>query len=153
MKNVSLFLTLLLCLMSALPGHAEPKNVTDFNSLVDKYFDFYFSFHPSEATAEGFHQYDQKLEDYSAAAHAQQIRGLKEYLSKFEAVDGSKLPPYTAGDREWIISSIHAGLLELEDIQMWKKDPDGYTSGVTNSIFVIMKRNYAAPEERLRAAI
>jgi len=153
MKNASLLLSLLLCLTSVLPGHAETKNVTDFNTLVDKYFDFYFSYHPSEATAEGFHQYDRKLEDYSAAAHAQQIRGLKEYLSKFEAIDGSKLPPYTQADREWIISSIHAGLLELQDIQMWKKDPDGYTGGMTNSIFVIMKRNYAAPEERLRAAI
>src|SRR5207237_4520050 len=47
----------------------------------------------------------------------------------------------------------HGALLELEDIQMWKKDPDRYTGGVTNSIFVIMKRNYAAPEQRLRAAI
>src|SRR6266550_1937113 len=131
MKNALLLLSLLLCLTSVLPGHAETKNVTDFNTLVDKYFDFYFSFHPSEATAEGFHQYDSKL----------------------EAIDGSKLPPYTQADREWIISSIHGGLLELEDIQMWKKDPDGYTGGVTNSIFVIMKRNYAAPEERLRAAI
>jgi uncharacterized protein (DUF885 family) len=127
--------------------------MTDFNTLVDKYFEFYFSFRPTEGTAEGFHQYDRKLEDYSAAAHAQQIRGLKEYLGKFEAFDGSNLPPYTQGDREWIISSIHAALLELEDIQMWKKDPDSYTGGVTNSIFVIMKRNYAAPEERLRAAI
>ena len=153
MKNASLFLTLLLCLTSVPSVCAETKSVTDFTTLVDKYFDFYFSFHPSEATAEGFHQYDRKLEDYSAAAHAQQIRGLKEYLGKFEDIDGSKLPPYTQGDREWIISSIHAALLELEDIQMWKKDPDGYTGGVTNSIFVIMKRNYAAPEERLRAAI
>ncbi len=153
MKNASLFLTLLLCLTSVPSVCAETKSVTDFTTLVDKYFDFYFSFHPSEATAEGFHQYDRKLEDYSAAAHAQQIRGLKKYLGKFEDIDGSKLPPYTQGDREWIISSIHAALLELEDIQMWKKDPDGYTGGVTNSIFVIMKRNYAAPEERLRAAI
>lgn len=131
----------------------ETKPVADFNALVDKYFDFYFSFHPSEATGAGFHQYDNKLEDYSAAAHAQQIRGLKDYLSKFEAIDGSRLPPYTQGDREWIISSIHSGLLELEDIQMWKKDPDSYTGGITNSIFLIMKRNYAPPEDRLRSAI
>src|SRR6185437_14496678 len=153
MKNITLVLTLLVSLISSLPICAETKSVADFNTLVDKYFDFYLSFHPSEATAEGFHQYDRKLEDYSAAAHAQQIRGLKDYLGKFESSDGSKLPAYTQGDREWIISSIHAGLLELEDIQMWKKDPDSYTGGVTNSIFVIMKRNYAAPEERLRAAI
>src|SRR5437773_170894 len=72
MKNASLLFSLLLCLTSVLPGHAETKNVTDFNTLVDKYFDFYFSFHPSEATAEGFHQYERKLEDYSAAAYARQ---------------------------------------------------------------------------------
>jgi uncharacterized protein (DUF885 family) len=153
MKSIASFLTVFLGLISLSPLLAEGQSVNDFNTLVDKYFDFYFSFHPSEATAEGFHQYDRKLEDYSAGARARQIRGLKEYLDKFGAFDGSKLPPYTQGDHEWIISSIHAQLLELEDIQMWKKDPDSYTSGVTSSIFVIMKRNYAPPEERLRAAI
>jgi len=153
MKSIAFFLTVFLGLISLSPLLADGQSVNDFNTLVDKYFDFYFSFHPSEATAEGFHQYDRKLEDYSAGARARQIRGLKEYLDKFGAFDGSKLPPYTQGDHEWIISSIHAQLLELEDIQMWKKDPDSYTSGVTSSIFVIMKRNYAPPEERLRAAI
>ena len=97
MKNVSLFVALLLSFACALPMTAETKPVADFNALVDKYFDFYFSFHPSEATGAGFHQYDNKLEDYSAAAHAQQIRGLKDYLSKFEAIDGSKLPPIHSG--------------------------------------------------------
>jgi uncharacterized protein (DUF885 family) len=153
MKNTRFFLAMLLCFLSVLPLCAEPQSVTEFNALVDKYFDFYFSFHPTEATSQGFHQYDQKLEDYSAAAHAQQIHGLKEYLTRFEAIDSTKLPLDTAADRDWIISSIHSGLLELEDIQMWKKDPDSYTGGVTNSIFVIMKRNYAPAEERLRAAI
>ncbi len=153
MKNISWFVVLLLSFACALPLTAETKTVAEFNAVVDKYFDFYFSFHPSEATGAGFHQYDNKLEDYSAASHAQQIRGLKDYLSKFEAIDASKLPPYTQGDREWIISSIHSGLLELEDIQMWKKDPDSYTGGITNSIFLIMKRNYAPPEQRLRSAI
>jgi uncharacterized protein (DUF885 family) len=153
MKNTIFFLSLLLCLASVLPGRAETQSLSDFNALVDNYFDFYFSFHPSEATGAGFHQYDTKLEDYSAAAHAQQIRGLKEFLRNFEAIDGSKLPPYTEGDRKWIISSIHSELLELEDIQMWKKDPDSYTGGVTSSIFLIIKRNYAPAEDRLRSAI
>ena len=153
MKNTTLFLSLLLGLFSVLPVCAETQTVADFNLLVDKYFDFYFSFRPTDATAAGFHQYDQKLEDYSASAQAQQIRGLKEFLGKLEAVDGVEVTADTAADREWIISSIHSGLLELENIQMWKKDPDRYTGAVTNSIFVIMKRNYASPEERLRSAI
>ena len=153
MKNPTFFLTLLLCLTSALPAHAETQTLTDFNALVDKYFDFYFSFHPTDGTAAGFHQYDQKLEDYSAAAQQQQISGLKEFLGKFQAVDNSKLSADTAADRDWVISSIHSELLELENIQMWKKDPDHYSGAVTNSIFVIMKRSYASPEDRLRAAV
>jgi uncharacterized protein (DUF885 family) len=153
MKKPTFFVALLLCLASVLPVHAETQTVTEFNALVDRYFDFYFSFRPTDATADGFHQYDQKLEDYSATGREQEIRGLKDFLGKLEAIDGTKLPADTAADRDWLISSIHSGLLELEAIQMWRKDPDSYTSGVTNSIFVIMKRNYAPVEERLRSAI
>ncbi len=146
MKNTTLFLSLLLGLFAVLPVQAETQTVTDFNLLVDKYFDFHFSFHPTDGTSAGFHQYDQKLEDYSASAQAQQIHGLKDFLGKFQAVDASKLPADTAADLNWIISSVHSELLELENIQMWKKDPDHYSGAVTNSIFVIMKRNYAPPE-------
>jgi uncharacterized protein (DUF885 family) len=128
-------------------------SVADLNALVDRYFDFYFPLHPTEATATGFHQYDGQLEDYSAAARERQARGLKDFLARFSAVDRSKLPADTAADLDWIISSLNSGLLELNDIQMWRKDPDSYSGGVTNSIFLIMKRNYAPPEQRLRSVI
>jgi uncharacterized protein (DUF885 family) len=149
-------LTLLLSVTSSQSAQKQPVSnqpVSQFNALVDRYFDFYFSFHPSEATAAGFHQYDQKLENYSSAAQQDEARGLKDFLNQFQAVDSAKLPADTAADREWIMSSIHALLLEIENVQMWRKDPDHYTSGVTNSIFMIMKRNYAPAEDRLRSAI
>jgi len=146
-------LLFLLFFASSAPSAMPADTTNDFNQLVDKYFHFYFSFHPTEATAAGFHQYDPKLEDYSAGSQEQQIRELRDFLAGFEAIDDSKLPADTAADRDWITSSIHSELLELENIQMWRKDPDRYTSGVTNSIFVIMKRNYAQPDERLRSVI
>ncbi|HZR66203.1 MAG TPA: DUF885 domain-containing protein [Terriglobales bacterium] len=154
MKKTAAFLTCLFWLFS-IPnaGSADTQAVTNFNALVDRYFDFYFSFHPTEGTAAGFHQYDQKLEDFSAAALGKEVAGLKEFLGKFEGVDGATLPADIAADREWVISSIHSNLLELENIQMWRKDPDHYSGGVTNSIFSLMKRNYAPPEERLRSVI
>jgi uncharacterized protein (DUF885 family) len=144
-----LFLVCSVCSMRA----AEIKPVADFNALVDQYFDFYFPLHPSDATAAGFHQYDRQLENYSASGRDQQARGLQEFLVKFSAVDRSKLSPDTSADLDWIISSIHSELLELQDIQMWKKDPGIYSGGVTNSIFLIMKRNFAPAEERLRSLI
>jgi uncharacterized protein (DUF885 family) len=134
---------------SAATGRATAR----FNALVDQYFDFDFHNHPTEATAAGFHQYDRQLEDYSAAAQEREVFGLKKLLNKLGEVDRSDLPPDTAGDLDWLLSVIHARLLELEDIQMWRKDPDSYTTGVTNSIFLIMKRNYAPPDERLRSVI
>jgi uncharacterized protein (DUF885 family) len=132
---------------------AATDPAADFNTLVDKYFDFYFDSHTAEATQDGFHQYDSKLEDYSAAGRTQEIAGMKEYLGKFEVLDRSKLPPDTAADVDWMISSIHSQLLELETIQMWRKDPDAYTSSVTDSIFSLMKRNFAPPEQRLQSVI
>jgi uncharacterized protein (DUF885 family) len=152
MKNIILPVVLLLA-SSVFAQSGSAQSVKGFNVLVDKYFDFSFSFHPTDATASGFHQYDSKLENYSAESVQKETQGLKAQLAKFEAFDASRLPAATAADRDWIISSIHSDLLELESVQMWKKDPDHYSGGVTNSIFVIMKRNYATPETRLRSVI
>jgi uncharacterized protein (DUF885 family) len=153
MKKLGRSICLLLCVCSVLPAYSATQAVSTFNSLVDKFFDSYFSFRPTEGTAAGFHQYDRKLEDYSAASTEKQVQGLKGFLAKFEAVDAAKLPADTAADREWVIASIRSELLELENIQMWRKDPDHYSGGVTNSIFVIMKRTYAPADERLRSVI
>jgi uncharacterized protein (DUF885 family) len=142
---------LVICSSAAAFAAADPS--ADFNTLVDKYFDFYFQNNPAEATQDGFHQYDAKLEDFSAAGRTQEISGLKDYLAQFEKLDRSVLPPDTAADLDWMISSIHAQLLELENVQEWRKDPDSYTSAVTESIFALMKRNFAPPEDRLRSVI
>src|SRR6202142_3202621 len=142
---------LVICSSAAAFAAADPS--ADFNTLVDNYFDFYFQNNPAEATQDGFHQYDAKLEDFSAAGRTQEISGLKNYLAQFEKLDRSVLPPHTAADLDWMISSIHAQLLELENVQSWRKDPDSYTSGVTESIFALMKRNFAPPEDRLRSVI
>jgi uncharacterized protein (DUF885 family) len=149
----TILLCFLLCAVAVPSARPNSQPIADFNTLVDKYFDFYFSLHPSEGTAAGLHQYDAQLEDYSAQVQQRQIQGLKNFLAKFEAIDASKLPAHTAADRDWIISSIHSDLLELENIQMWRKDPDNYSGRADNSVFVIMKRKYAPAEERLRAVI
>jgi len=52
-----------------------------------------------------------------------------------------------------VTSAIDSRLLELQTIQMWRKDPDVYTSGVSYGVFLIMRRNFAPPAERLRSVI
>jgi uncharacterized protein (DUF885 family) len=125
----------------------------NFDQLVDEYFDFHFQFHPTDATSNGFHQYDHKLEDYSANAVEREIAGLNQFKRKFERLSTSSLTQDSIADKDLLISSINGRLLELNDIQMWRKNPDSYSSNLSYSIFLIMVRNFAPPEDRLRAVI
>ena len=139
--------------LSALAQTAPAALNPEFDRLVDEFFAFRFQFHPTEATLDGFHQYDDKLDDFSKASREAEIAGLRRYLARFQAVDASKLPDISAGDKAFIEANIQARLLDLEGTQAWRKDPDVYTSTATYAIFLIMKRNFAPQEDRLRSLI
>lgn len=115
--------------------------------LYDKFFDeYYFPFNPTGATSAGIHKYDDKLEDYSRAGIARRTAELKKFESEF-----ARLPE--TPDRDLVLNSIRAALLELETVRGWEKNPDNYSSGITNSAFVIMSRTFAPPEARLKSLI
>jgi uncharacterized protein (DUF885 family) len=130
-----------------------PQTQAAFNTLVDNYFDFYFQFQPTQATQAGIHQYDSKLEDFSRSAVEAEIAGLEKFQKRFGGIQRNELSKDSAGDLEILTSVIRARLLELQSIQMWRKNPDLYTSDLSDSIFVIMRRNFAPPEERLRSLV
>ena len=128
--------------------------IQTFAFLSDQYFsDVYFHFSPTAGTSVGYHQYDTQLEDYSAANIQQEITALHDYEKKIAAIDPTALDASIAADREILLSSIRSQLLPLEVIRPWEKNPDNYSSGVTNSIFVIMERPYANEDARLRSAV
>jgi len=136
------------------PNRAAAQNAdATLNQLIDQYFDFYFRTHPTAATAAGFHQYDDKLEDFSRQAVDAEISGLKDLQARFERSPSSGLSADALVDRDLVTAAIKAQLLELENIQMWRKDPDQYTSNASYSVFLIMKRNFAPLDKRLRSLI
>jgi uncharacterized protein (DUF885 family) len=125
-----------------------------FNYLAGQFFsEVYFKFSPTAGTAAGLHQYDAKLEDYSAAGVAAEVAALHEFEKKVEAIDPSALDAPAAADREILLNNIKSELLTLEVIRGWEKNPDDYSSGITNSAFVIMERSYASADTRLRALV
>jgi uncharacterized protein (DUF885 family) len=128
--------------------------VQTFNYLADQYFsDVYFHFTPTNGTAAGLHQYDDKLEDYSAASIQKEVAALHVYEKKVEAIDPSTLDASVAGDRAILLNSIRSTLLTLEVIRPWEKNPDNYSSGITASAFVIMERPYASADTRLKSLV
>ena len=134
-------------------GAPSPQTEAAFTHLVDRYFDFYFQASPTAATQAGFHQYDSRLEDFSHSAMEAELAGLTKFRKQFSGIQRSELPEQSAGDLDVVTSAIDSRLLELQTIQMWRKDPDVYTSGVSYGVFLIMRRNFAPPAERLRSVI
>jgi hypothetical protein len=139
-----------LTLAAPKPADAKPSR---FEKLVDEFFDnAYFNFRPTEATSVGFHQYDSQLEDYSKAGIDKNIAALRTYRAKIEA-GKPKSGTIEESDRDLILHFIDGALLEFESIRQWEKNPDRYSSNISNSAFLIMARKFAAPEERLRSLI
>ena len=157
MRNLLSAATLLVATL--LPVHANAQRVSadgtpqTFHLLTNQYFDQLFHFNPSGGTAVGFHQYDTELEDYSAASVAAQVAFLHAYDKKLAALDPKALDADEAADLLILENNIKSGLLSLEVIRNWEKNPDNYSSGITGSVFVIMERQYAPADTRLRAVI
>jgi uncharacterized protein (DUF885 family) len=120
---------------------------SQLQTMSDRFFDeYFFPNNPTSATVNGIHKYDGQLEDYSKAGVAHRVAELKTWESQFV-----KLPP--TDDRELVLSYIRANLLEFETVRQWEKNPDNYSSGITNSAYTIMSRKFAPPEARLKALI
>src|ERR1017187_7109127 len=157
----SRFLTVAAVLGSMMTSPTSPAQklsadgaMQTFGYVSDQFFsDVYFKYSPTAGTAAGLHQYDTQLEDYSAAGVAREVAALHEYEKKVEAIDGSALDAPVAADREILLNNIKSELLSLEVIRGWEKNPDEYSSGITNSAFVIMERPYASANTRLRALV
>jgi uncharacterized protein (DUF885 family) len=125
-----------------------------FRMLTEEYFDkVYFPFAPSQGTWAGFHEYDTQLEDYSAAGVQKQIAAQRDYEEQFAAIDPTALDRDVAGDWAIMLANIRSTLLSLETIRLWEKNPDNYSSGITNSVFVLMSRKFASADSRLRSVI
>jgi uncharacterized protein (DUF885 family) len=137
----------------ACSGLAQSRDA-EFDKLAGKYFDeVVFRYDPVQGTAAGFHQYDTQLPDGTRAEIQAQIAALKQFESQVQRFDPGGLSPSVAADRELVLAQIRGSLLSLESIRQWEKNPDIYSSGVTNAIFVIMSRSFAPPAERLKSVI
>ena len=122
--------------------------------LADEYFDqVYFHYAPSNGTLEGFHQYDAQLEDFSRAAVDRETADQERFEDRFAAIPADQLDLNSQGDLELLLGNIHSRLLSLNTIRLWEKDPDQYSSGISNSAFVLMERKFASPDDRLRSLV
>ncbi|RTL34919.1 MAG: DUF885 domain-containing protein [Candidatus Melainabacteria bacterium] len=125
----------------------------NFSMIADSYFEDMFKLDPSWATQSGFHEHDTELENLSAEFVAARIAGLKSYRDTLNSLDPRSLSRNLRHDREMLLGHINNDLLNCDELKLWKKDPDIYSTGVSSSIFNLVKRDFAPIQTRMKDVI
>jgi uncharacterized protein (DUF885 family) len=123
------------------------------SQIGDAYLRGYYAFNPSEATAAGLHDFDSQLEERSPSAVAREVQRLRGVLSELARVPEWRLSSDARYDYLVLRSHASAQLLELEDVRMWRRNPNVYNRLVSSGVDNILKRNYAPIEQRLQAVL
>ena len=144
----------LFLLLVAAGGVFAQSRDSEFDKLADRVFEqLVYRYDPASGTQAGFHQYDALMPTMSRSEVDEEIAATKRFLAEVEAFEPRGLTPYVSADRDLMVAQLHSQLLALEDIRMWEKNPDTYTSYATSAIFGIMSRTFAPPATRLKSVI
>src|SRR5689334_13101012 len=134
---------------SSAPNPAEGT----FASLAKRILEDNYTRQPTQATDLGIHTHDSELEDYSRAGVDRELAALRQFRTELAAITATSLSLDPQLDREQLLHAIDSRILTREVIRPWAKDPDTYSSGLTNTAYIMIKRNFAPAETRLRALI
>jgi len=123
-----------------------------FEQLVEDFLSGYFAFNPTHATALGVHAYDDRLEDRSAAAIAEEIRRLEAFRERMEReIAPESLPAEARLDFSILRSKIEAQLLHLKTIRWWARDPGYFSDVAAWSVYSLLVRPTTPSPRRVEA--
>ena len=148
---VSLLVLLLVLLpVLACGPRAAPEA---FATVVDRYLDDFALRHPSIASGNGLHHHDDRLEDFSSAAIADEIAALKVYRATLDAFPDSALTPDERVDRRILEGVIDGWLLEQETLENWRRNPMLYASALSDGVHNLLTMENAPAPVRMRQLI
>lgn len=146
-----LMLVVQACSSPSAPPQATGAGDAGFRQLAGEILEFTYKQDPSNATYLGIHKYDDLIADYSAKSLAAKNDSIRAFQSRLNDVDVDSLSLQAQLDLEQTEQTLDGMLLRGQTIRPWAKDPDIYSSGITNDAFVMISRSFAPPEQRLKS--
>lgn len=120
-----------------------------FQALVERYVDGNFKFNPSSGTYQGYHTYDDSLENWTQdAIYAEEAR-IRGALKELDGISPAKLDAAAKIDYDLFQRSAERDLFSLTEMRAWERDPGQYNYGFM--LEPMIARNYAPIEDRLRS--
>jgi len=128
--------------------HATPQD-EEFQKIASDYIEGELTANPEQATELGDHRFDSQLTDYSAQARAKELATQKEFRDKLNAIDGSQLTGANNIDFRILKENIDYQIFRAEELKEPEWDPLVYMQSLANSLYLLVARNFAPPEQRI----
>ncbi len=125
---------------------------------LERYFDEYleaqFRVSPTLATSLGDHRFDAELDDLSPAGLARRDECSYKFLARLpHAVDRAKLSPEDQADFDILQNELAGSVFTLRQLRPFEKDPLVYSSLISDSVYTLLKRDFAPLDSRVASAI
>ncbi|MDI9867122.1 DUF885 domain-containing protein [Flectobacillus sp. DC10W] len=121
-----------------------------FEKVSSEFIENYLMGHPTVAVAQGYHQFDGKLPDFSKEGIDKEATHLNEFLAKFESLDTTKLSQNNLIDYYLLLSQVKNSLHKYNVLHIAER-PLTYLGVIDLTPYV--KRNYASIDQRAKAVI
>jgi uncharacterized protein (DUF885 family) len=124
-----------------------------FHHFVDDYLAYLHEVHPTGATLDGIHTYDDHLEDFSRHAIEQHTRALSGFARRLQDINHHDLTAVEKAEQPMVAANIQARMFELEQIRTWERSPQHYSDMLCSSLAAQVVFTHAPLPERARRVL
>ncbi|MEP6603508.1 MAG: DUF885 domain-containing protein [Spartobacteria bacterium] len=128
---------------------APPSPDEKFQQLAAAYIEEELAANPETATELGDHRFDDLLTDYSHSTRERIFSAQKQFKVEVNALDPAKLSQTNNVDLRILKDSIDNRIFELEELKETDWNPLVYNQSLANSIYLLVARDFDAPEKRI----
>jgi hypothetical protein len=124
-----------------------------FHHFVDDYLAYLHEVHPTGASLDGIHTYDDHIEDFSRQAVEQHTRALSGFSRRLQDINLSDLTAVEKAEQPMVAANIQARMFELEQIRTWERNPQHYADTLCSSLAAQVVFTHAPLPERARRVL
>ena len=123
-----------------------------FEDFEKEVFDTFIERNPILATHLGIHEHDHRLPDFTEEKLLEDIELIENWLEKLKEFDDDGLNEENELAKKLGIHIFELQLFDLKELKRWKENPQAPNS-IGSSLLLLLKREFAPLEERLRSII
>ena len=121
--------------------------------LVDDLLGYLHETHPTYATLDGVHTYDDHLEELSRHAIESEVHALTGYLRRLDEITQDALTPVERLEHRMLTDHLRSRVFELEVVRTWERSPQFYSDILASSLAGQALFAYAPAAERARRVL